>query len=185
MPYKTIVFCVLSLGCAIAQAATVYIDPVTQAANVGETVVVSLKGQGFAQAIDGGGVNLSFNPAFLQLSNVKVDATTWEFFTTPGTVNNTAGTLTDLTFSSFAGRSGSFSIAQISFQAKAAGSSALTLTESALNPFSSGGSLLNPQASLTPATITVQAVPLPAAVWLWVSAMGSVFYLGKRPKKKL
>jgi hypothetical protein len=180
MIHKLVAFTVLLLCCAVAEAATVYLDPLTQSALIGNTVTVALKGRGFTQTIEGGGVNLSFNPAVLQLNSVAVDTTTWEFFTTPGTINNTAGTLTDLTFSSFAGNSGSFPVAQLIFQAKGLGTSLLTLTESTLNPFASGGALLNPPVSFANANIQVTAVPVPAAIWLWLSAMGGVFYVGKR-----
>jgi hypothetical protein len=185
MIHKLVAFTLLMLGSAMAQAATVYLDPLAQSSTIGNTVSVALKGQDFTQTIEGGGVNLSFNPAVLQLNSVAVDTTTWEFFTTTGTINNTAGTLTDLTFSSFAGRSGSFSIAQLIFQTTGVGISPLTLTESTLNPFASGGALLNPPSgpqgvSFTNANIQVTAVPLPAAIWLWLSAMGGVFYVGKR-----
>jgi hypothetical protein len=182
MIHKLVAFTLLMLGCTMAHAATVYLDPLTQSALIGNTLSVALKGQDFTQTIEGGGVNLRFNPAVLQLNSVAVDTTTWEFFTTPGTINNAAGTLTDLTFSSFAGRSGSFSIAQIIFQVTGLGTSPLTLTESQLNPFSSGGALLNPPVVFIPATIQVTAVPIPAAIWLLLSAMGGLFYVGKRKR---
>ena len=161
-----------------AQSSTVYIDPVSQTVNLGDTVSIALKGQDFSQTIEGGGINLSFDPTVLQLTNVTVDDTTWEFFTTPGTINNTTGHLTDLTFSSFAGNSGSFSIAQITFQATGLGTSPLVLTESTLNPFASGGSLLTPAVSF--ANAEIQAVPLPAAMWLFFSGMGTLSFFGKR-----
>ena len=114
---KLTVIAVLFMGCASSQAATVYLDPIAQSASIGSSVAVSLAGEDFSQTIDGGGINLSFNPAVLQITNVTVNTTTWEFSTTPGTINNTTGDLTNLTFSSLFGRSGNFPIAQIDFLA--------------------------------------------------------------------
>jgi hypothetical protein len=163
-----------------AQSAMVSIDPVSQTANVGDEVSISLIGKDFAQTIEGGGINLNFDPAVLQLKNVAVNTQTWEFSTTSGEIDNTLGKLNDLTFSSFAGRSGNFPIAQITFLALGVGTSPLTLSESSLNPFASGGELLNPAVTFTSAEIKV--VPLPGALLLLFTGLGSFFVFGKRSK---
>lgn len=174
MIQRIVLTLVLLTTSALAHSGIVYISPANQVANIGDEVSISILGSNFdaTKPIEGGGINLTFNSGVLELKNVTVDAITWEFFTTSGEIDNSNGTLDDLTFSSFAGRSGGFSIAQITFQALSRGSSLLTLTESALNPFASGGELLNPAVSLSSAEITV--VPLPAAFWLFLSGL-SVF----------
>jgi hypothetical protein len=105
----------------------------------GQTLTLVLAGQSFDHPTEGGGFDLTFDPAVVQVSGVTVDAATWEFFTKNGTVDNARGTLTDLIFASFAGRSGNFPIATITFTTVAAGSPSLHITESAVNPFASGG----------------------------------------------
>jgi hypothetical protein len=105
----------------------------------GQTLTVALAGQSFDHPTEGGGFDLTFDPAVVQVSGVTVDAATWEFFTKNGTIDNARGTLTDLIFASFAGRSGNFPIATITFTTVAAGSPNLHLTESTVNPFASGG----------------------------------------------
>jgi hypothetical protein len=184
MIHKIAAFVALFFGCAIAQAAIVYIDPATQSTSIGNTVSVALKGQDFTQPIEGGGVNLSYNPLVLQLNSVKVDNTTWDFFTTPGTINNTTGKLTDLTFSSFAGRSGSFSIAQITFQSTGLGTSLLTLTESTLNPFASGGELISPPVSFAAANIFVSSVPEPGEWFMLITGIPLVGWQIRRKHGK-
>lgn len=180
MFHRILVSAFFMLGSVAAHSATVAIDPPAQTVDLGDTVTIALSGADFSETIEGGGVNLHFDPQVLQLTTVTVDDATWEFFTTPGTVDNTQGTLTDLTFSSFAGNSGSFPIAQLTFHATGSGISPLTLTESALNPFASGGALLNPPVTFASASISVAAVPVPAAVWLLLSGLAPMFYTGRR-----
>jgi hypothetical protein len=105
----------------------------------GQTFTVVLAGRGFDRPTEGGGLDLAFNPNVARIADVTVDGTTWEFFTKKGTIDNVRGTLTDLIFASFAGRSGDFPIATITFTTVAAGSTDLRMTESTTNPFASAG----------------------------------------------
>jgi hypothetical protein len=108
----------------------------------GGQFTLQLRGTGFAQTTEGGGVTVSFNPSILRVVAVSVDAATWEFFVSPGTIDNTTGSVRDIAFASFAGRSGDFPIASVTFEGRAPGFSPINLAQSTLNPFAGGGQLL-------------------------------------------
>jgi hypothetical protein len=110
--------------------------------SIGDSFSLKLFGSDFASTLDGGGINLSFDPTVLRVTSVTVDTTVWEFFSSDGEINDALGTVADVWFASFEERVGSFDIALFTFQAFGAGNSALTLSESLFNPFASGGELL-------------------------------------------
>jgi hypothetical protein len=124
------------------------------------TLAVNIVGRSFDKITEGGGVSLQFNPLLVRVVSVTVDANTWEFFTQNGTINNTAGRVDDILFASFAGRSGDFPIATVNFETLALGTTQLSLTESALNPFASGGQPL--PVTFQPGSISSgRTVPIP------------------------
>lgn len=153
----------------LAQAApsnVVAITPASAQVALNQTVVLTIAGSSFSQVVDGGGVSLSFNPARLQVVSVVVDAPTWEFFASAGTIDNTLGRVSDIAFASFAGPTGSFPIAKVTFRGIANGSSPVTVSSSAANPFGSGGQPLS--VSFTPSNVTVGTVvaaPAPVGPW--------------------
>jgi hypothetical protein len=93
----------LTLGAAHAgevrlQAAS----PVT----AGDLFVVTMTGSGF-EPIVGGGADLSFSADLLELVSVEF-APMWSFITSPGVIDNTAGTVTGLYFNLFGQAEGDF-----------------------------------------------------------------------------
>lgn len=170
------------LYASIAHGGVFAIDPTAQIRHIGAIATISLIGLNFSETIEGGGINLSFDPSVLQIVDVNVDADTWEFATTPGIIDNTLGQLVDLTFSSFIGRSGDFPIAQITFSVSGIGVSPLNLAESILNPFYSNGEPLNPPVSFSSAEIT--AIPSPSVLWLWMSGVVGLCVFSKKIKGK-
>ena len=89
--------------------------------------------------IEGGGLNLQFNPSVLNVVSVQVDNGAWGFVSRNGEIDNEAGQVTDIVFSSFPGVSGNAAIATIEIKAIKPGRSLLKLSESMLNPFASDG----------------------------------------------
>src|SRR5262245_15063208 len=124
------------LSASASQASQVVFDRTSASVTLNNSLQISLLGT-FSPASEGGGVNLSFNPSQLRITNITIDATSWPFFRQTGTLNNTAGTLTDLVFASDVARLGPVPIATITFQAIGTGTSSLQLTASALTPFGS------------------------------------------------
>jgi hypothetical protein len=172
---RTLLFALFALSVQ-ANAAVVGFNPASTTVNVGNTFVVGVQGSGFATDLDGGGMNLSFNPGVLQVLDVLIDSTPtgWNFFVDKGTINNLAGTVSGTQFNQFGSpKVGSFPILEYRFAAIAEGSSLLQLTQFAGNPFASGGEIV--PVSFTSAT--VNAVPEPETYAMLMAGLGLLVFL--------
>lgn len=155
-------------------AANVVINPSNSTYNTGAVFSVDVLGEGFTTALDAGGVNLSFDSAILSIAdnsklpmgvgNAVQFKSPWNLTFAPSI---TDGSLNDALFFADSAPTGNFSIFTVWFEAKAPGTSLLTLTESTLNPFAGGGGAL--AVSLSNAQVGV--VPLPPTAWLFVSGL--------------
>ena len=130
----------LALGSLAAPAGAtgaLVFSPTESNALVGQTVVVEVRGQGFSDFVVGGGFDLAFDPTVLSLSSVEIDTAEWEFITNPGSIDNSAGTLTAVWFNAFADPlpTGNFPIATLRFDAVAPGMATLNLLANADFPF--------------------------------------------------
>lgn len=143
-----------------AQAAAVTASLVSPAEE-GQLFVVSLQGTGFDQSVDGGGLNLTFDASALALLSVHVDPV-WNFFVAEGVIDNTAGTLTDLSFNAWGGPSDTFQIANLTFLAKRGGTTTVSTAPSTMFPFGSGGEPLQVEHG----SLSVSVVPEPDATAL-------------------
>jgi len=154
-------------------APQVQISPTTASLLPGEEVEVTITGTGFDLTMVGGGLTLQWNPDVLDLQSVVMDTGTWEFKTTGGELDVAAGTLSDMFFNSFQGRSGSFGIATLRFVADNPGSTQLTMSDSADFPFGDEMGGVVP-VSFTGANITVTAVPEPSAALLLLGGLAGL-----------
>lgn len=174
---RTILFALLALSLQ-ANAAVVGFNPASKSVTVGDTFTMVVEGSAFASNLDGGGLNLSFNPALLQVLDVIIDGTAWDFVPLDGTINNIAGSVTDSQFNQFAHpKVGTFEILQYQFKALAAGASTLALSAGS-NPFGSGGELV--PVSFTDGTVNVSAVPEPSTVSLMLAGLIVAFGMARR-----
>ncbi|MEI7970370.1 MAG: cohesin domain-containing protein [Betaproteobacteria bacterium] len=145
----------------------------------GAVFQIVLRGNGFGQTQGGqvidnvtGGqkFNLQFDPSRVAVDAVQIDPR-WNFATAnkPGTVNNTAGTLTGLAFGAFpATTDDDFPIATLTLRALAQGSAQVSITtgEVAARVAGVSGTKIVPQfvsssLSIAAAPTTEQDVPLP------------------------
>lgn len=163
---------------ASAQAQTVSVIQAQTNVSVGDTFKVELQATGFPNKIFGGGYNLSFDPTKLQLDAIDIPAATWEFARSNGTLNAAAGTVTDIYFNTFAAPiAGDFLTAAVSFKAIAAGTSAITVSESISFPFG------DEFAAAVPVTYVgglVTAVPEPGALGLVLAGIACVAWTARR-----
>ena len=160
----------------VTEAATVRFEPSSRMVDLGSEFSMAIVGEDFTSITEAGGLNLSFDPAVLQVNSVVLDSATWEFLTNIGPINNTAGTVDDMVFTSFGGQSGNFNIGTIFFTALSLGTSNLGLTVSPQNPFTSSDVLL-------PVTLTdgqVSVVPEPDPLWLLLFGLATVWLTLKR-----
>lgn len=155
--------------------------------SVNENDIFSLDviGLGFVSNVDGGGVDLSFNPATLNVLSVTIDEGVWDLGVgiSTGTIDNVAGTVNGISVNAWSNVTGDFTVATIEFQVvgNIGASSNLTLAEYALNPWASGGSAINP--TFVDGNINVSAVPVPAAGWLFASGILALTSLTRRKRK--
>jgi hypothetical protein len=105
---------------------------------VGGTVSVALVMSDFPVS-QGGGLNLLFDPRVVQVGNVFVDKSIWNFSHQNGQVDNTAGRVDDIVFAAFPGVAGAGKIATIELRGLKKGNARLRLEGSDKNPFSSNG----------------------------------------------
>lgn len=150
--------------CGAAQAdGSVVLSPANTTVEPGATFAVQVLGVGFTDNVVGGGFNFSFNPLVVNLSSVVINTTVWEFVSSPGVINNAAGTLVDVYFNSnrLVLPTGNFEIATLNFTAMAEGSSALTLAASPDFPFANDNiEIIN--VSFGSGNVNVTAVPEPS-----------------------
>lgn len=106
-------------------------------ANVGDVFTVDITMKNFPVS-EGGGVTIKFDASMLNASDVSI-STGWNFVNKVGNIDNNAGVISDILFSSYQGVDGDNLIATITFSAIASGSSQIMLEGSAINPFASNG----------------------------------------------
>lgn len=166
---------------SLATAANITWDTAVTSVGVNDVFTIDVIGTGFASNVDGGGVNFSFDANVLNVTSISINGSVWDFgagFNSTGAVNNVAGTVDGIYVNAWSAVTGDFSVASVTFQAIGSGASTLSLSEFALNPWASGGSLINP--AYTDASVIVSAVPAPAAVWLFGSGLIGLIGISKR-----
>lgn len=157
------------LPLAGAQAETVGFMPSSPAVNLGDVFNLTVRGTGFGSNVDGGGFNLAFDPAVLRVEGITFPTPPWEFFTSPGTIDNAAGTVQNASFNTFANVvNGDFTIGTVSLRAVGLGASVLDLGPSASFPFASQGQALE----VTFVDGRVNVVPEPETYLLLLAGLG-------------
>lgn len=163
----------LLLAALGAQAQSLSVQPVDTAVTVGDTFTLDVQGSGFAKAITGGGFSLAFDPAVLKLDTVKIPAA-WEFAPSTGLLDAMAGTVTDVSFNTFAApKAGNFLAAQLTFTAIGGGSSAVSLSGSPIWVFSDvDANVVN--VAFAPGKVNVSAVPEADSLTLMLAGLGCI-----------
>ncbi|ARN75733.1 VPLPA-CTERM sorting domain-containing protein [Oceanicoccus sagamiensis] len=167
--YKEFLIVALMLAGQHAYAATVSWDDVDYTAGLNDVFTLDIVGSDFSSNVDGGGVNILFDASVLNVLSVSIDGGYWDFFNDTGTINNGVGTVNGIMVNAFSSVIGDFTVASVEFQAIGTGVTDLTLNEFSLNPWASSGSLIDH--NYINGSVTVSSVPVPAAAWLFGSAL--------------
>lgn len=180
--HHTLLAAAALFACVAVQAQTVSVLANHTNATVGDTFSVDFQATGFPDKVFGGGYDLAFDPAILKLDAITIPAS-WEFFTSTGTLNAAAGTVTDINFNTFvAPIKGDFLTASAKFTAIGVGTSPITLSESGSFPF--GNELGNAVAvTYVNGSATVTAVPEPGSLALVLGGMACVGWMSTRRNK--
>lgn len=186
---KKIIFVISMLLSGHSSAATITWGTPVNSVNVNDVFTLDVVGTGFLSNVDGGGVNISFDSNVLNILSVTIDDTVWDFGgagISTGNIDNLNGLLDGIMVNTFADVTGDFVVASIEMQAISEGTSLLSLTEYALNPWASGGSLINPDFADGCVSVTaVTAVPVPAAVWLFGSGLLGLVGVAKQKTRRV
>jgi len=172
---------VLALFAGNSNAATITWGNVETNATLNDVFSVDVIGVNFINNVDGGGVNIGFDSSVLNVLLVSINETVWDFGgsgISTGTIDNATGAVSGVMVNADSNVSGDFVVASIQFRVVGNGSSALSLTEYALNPWASGGSAINPAF----VNETFSTIPVPAAVWLFGSGLIGLIGIAKRKK---
>ena len=179
--YKNLVFFILALFIQQAQSATISLSDANYSANINDIFTLDIIGQDFTSNVDGGGVNIIFDPAIINVLSVSIDNDFWDFMNMEGTINNTLGTVNGIMVNALSSTTDNFTIASIEFQAITGGTTNILLNDFSFNPWSSGGETIS--TSYVTGQVTVSNVPIPTAAWLFGSALIGLTQVRYRSRK--
>jgi hypothetical protein len=178
---KYLIGLLIAFSSVTTQAATVdiTIDPANSSVVLGQSFSVDILGNySDSGSLVGGSLNLIFDPLVLNVTGVTLVAP--DMFgggMGSGAIDNAAGRVDLIGFSDFIGVTGNFTLATIDFIAVGEGSNSALQLEDAmdlvlewLNDAPPFGEPVTPV--FTNGSVTVSAVPIPAAIWLLASCFG-------------
>ena len=174
--------CLSSVLASNAVADTVGFENNAYNVNEGDSFNVVVMGTEFDGSLCGGGINVNFDAAILELQNVTINSN-WEFANQSGVISNTTGSVSEVLFSSFNGNTGDFPIATLQFKALAEGVSNLQLSGVASDPFASAGSVVPVSFSTSSVTVTddtpsVPEVDVPMPIVSSIAILLSLMVIG-------
>ncbi len=182
--FLAILFAPFTIQAAIVN---VWVDPADSGPyNVGDTFTVNVMGDWDAPMYSGG-VILDFDPSIVNVTSATITIPT--LTETISLIDNVNGTLDFIGFSYFdssftALGAGTYQIASVGMEAIGAGTSLIALYDTmgaeGRLPWDPESYTATVVFNATPGTVTVNAVPLPAAAWFMLSGLGFLTFRHRR-----
>ena len=173
---STLIGTAVALAMTGANAADISLTPAVNEVLVGETFTLSIGGTGFDNDVRGGSVTVTWEASQVSLASSAADiaasaASNGFSFGFPGVqigVDSVdLGFVTNFLGGDLSRPGPDFSFLDLMFTAVAAGDNLATIAAAANGGWVNGDGLTQEIANYNPASITVNEVPLPAAVWLF------------------
>jgi hypothetical protein len=173
----------------LAASVDVTFGNVPASVDPGQTFTVDILGSYTGlDALIGGALDLQFSKSQLKVTSVAVNTTVFEFSSTPGTIDNSAGAVSEIGFASFQGATGKFRIATVSFEALAGGLASLTMSDALSNIYPwtdfdsalSGTPITTQFGSAQLQVVGPAPVPLPLPAALLGSALAVLGFRGRQ-----
>ncbi len=149
-------------------------------ASIANHVFIESAGKIVNLGMDGGSIDIAFDPMILNADSVSINSGFWNVDASKGRIDNDAGKIDFTDVAQFGSNTTNtlFDIATVTFHANGIGSNQLILKVNDNSPFATGGDVI--AVNLSNGLIIVQAIPLPAAVWLFVTALIGLGVFSKR-----
>ena len=169
---------------SVAQAATITVDPLAANVTDGDVFTIKIVGSGFDAGTIGGGFSITWDSSIVTLQSSALTFAGDQTFGTPGVI--TVGSWANADVASLNGVAGpDFDIASLTFLAANPG---VSPTDVVIGVFSGGSDriwadatgFVDTNPSFVGGSITVNPVPVPAAVWLFGSGILGLIGVARR-----
>lgn len=171
----------LIISTGLVQAASISFSPVSQTATLGDTVSFDITANFVGEATSGGSFDVAFDSNVLNFDSYADNSDFLDTGASSLAPSQAAGMVT-LGFNALDGYSGDMIIGTLYFSTPGVGTSSLNVSDT------SGWEFLDAATNLNiigvdytqGLSVQVNAVPLPAAFWLFLSGLGLLGLKGRR-----
>ncbi len=180
---KQLLSAVVFLATPLAHAATIHLTPLTPTVAVGDNFAISVHAAGFPTT-GGATLGLEFNPSVVHLTGLTLTPGAPFDTLSPTAIDNVAGKVSFITIlAPLAGSlpSGDFDVFTMKFTAVGLGTSPVTLIDDGgIKSWTGSDFLPIKEITYQQVLVTVQPIPVPAAVWLFGSGLLGLLSVARR-----